>query len=262
MGRAMRRIHLFELEDQPWFSKQIRDLMTTFLRQFTISMGSHQPIVDILHQALLDAGESEIVDLCSGGGGLLAEIQNEIERRHGDTLSITFSDKFPNVCALADLCDELPERRRFVREPIDAKAVPARLKGLRTLFLAFHHFRPTAARGILASAVEARSGIAIFEVTHRSWKGLVSAALTPLGVWWFTPRIRPVTWQRVLFTYFVPIVPLFMTWDALVSALRTYTPPELVALAGGLDCGSYKWTTGERKAAYGCTVTYLIGIPY
>ena len=49
-----------------------------------------------------------------------------------------------------------------------ALAVPERLTGLRTVFTAFHHFRPADARAILESAVRDRQGIAIFEATFRT----------------------------------------------------------------------------------------------
>ena len=41
----MGRIHLFELEDQTWFPKPIRDAGTDFLRFMTEAGNSYGPIV-------------------------------------------------------------------------------------------------------------------------------------------------------------------------------------------------------------------------
>jgi len=36
-----------------------------------------------------------------------------------------------------------------------------------------------------------------------------------------------VSWVQILFTYVVPILPLLIFWDGLVSQLRTYSVQEL-----------------------------------
>ena len=77
------RMHLFEFEDFPWFPSRIRDYMTDFLRHSTIRMKLHRPMIDVLTAAVEKAGTPQIVDLCSGGGGLLAAKQRDIcQSRH------------------------------------------------------------------------------------------------------------------------------------------------------------------------------------
>jgi hypothetical protein len=83
--------------------------------------------------------------------------------------------------------------------------------------------------------------------------------LAPLFVLLITPRIRPWSWARLALTYVVPIVPLLVVWDGLVSCLRSYRLAELRALTAGLDRG-YAWEVGEYRRR-GAVVTYLIGAP-
>jgi hypothetical protein len=85
--------------------------------------------------------------------------------------------------------------------------VPARLAGFRTLFTAFHHFRPADARAILAAAVRDRQGIAIAEASSRSAAALAMMALVPLAVWALTLAIRPFRWSWLFWTYLVPVIP-------------------------------------------------------
>jgi len=258
---AIPRFQLFEFEDFGWFPAGLRNLMTDFLRYSTIRMGLHLPIVSLLREAMRSAGTNKLVDLCSGGGGLLVEIQKELAAGAESQPHVTFTDKYPNVPALADICAANPRGLAFERRSVDATAVPDELDGIRTMFSAFHHFSPDTACNILSDAVERQQGIAIFEVSRRSLLGLVPMLLSPLGTWLMTPAIRPLNLGRFFFTYLVPAVPFFIMWDGIVSALRTYTVEEMRDMAAAIDGDTFDWRAGEAKAPYGYRVTYLIGTP-
>ena len=100
--------------------------------------------------------------------------------------------------------------------------MPPHLAGLRTIFNGFHHLQPWDARSVLHAAAAARQPIAIFEVSERSLRTL-PVVLTPLFVWLVTPFMRPFLWQRLFWTYLLPLVPLTCLWDGIVSQLRAYT---------------------------------------
>ena len=82
-------------------------------------------------------------------------------------ISAVCTDLFPNRPALARVAAGSGGRIGFRTEPVDATAVPRDLRGLRTLFNAFHHFRPPAARRILEDAVDAAQPIAVVEIVGR-----------------------------------------------------------------------------------------------
>jgi hypothetical protein len=148
----------------------------------------------------------------------------------------------------------------FHTEPVDARAVPASLDGFRTVFTAFHHFRPDEARAILADAVRNGQGIAVFEAARRApWEILV-VALTWLGVLLAAPFVRPWRWSRFFWTYLPPVLPLVGTFDGIVSCLRAYSPGELRELVRGLD--GYDWEIGDMRGGWSpLRGTYLIGVP-
>jgi len=151
---------------------------------------------------------------------------------------------------------------RYWPEPVDATSVPAELSGIRTMFASFHHFRPDVARAILRNAFEQRRPICIFEGTSRTWGMIASAMLIPFLVPVLTPMVRPVSWLQICFTYLVPILPLLIFWDGLVSQLRTYSAQELEAFTRDLESPEYRWEAGlieiPRMPA---GVPYLIGQP-
>lgn len=261
MATFIPRMHFFEFEDFSWFPGNIRNYMTDFLRHSTIRMKLHRPIAGVLHSAMEKTGTPKIVDLCSGGGGLLAAMQRDICDSAPEGVSITFTDKYPNEEALTAICSKRPKALSFERASIDATAVPKRLKGIRTMFSAFHHFRPEIAQEILVDAVNSRQGIAVFEISRRTLLGLVPMVLAPFGVWAMTPFIRPFSLGRLFFTYIIPAVPFFVMWDGIISAFRTYTVEELEAMASKTAPENFEWNAGITNAPYGYKITYLVGVP-
>ena len=81
------------------------------------------------------------------------------------------------------------------------------------------------------------------------------------NVIFMTPFIRPFKFWRIVFTYLIPIVPLFVLWDGLVSVLRTYSGEEIKKMASEIDNGdSFIWETGTMKSGQ-ITVQYALGYP-
>ena len=243
----MGRLHLLEIHDQPWCPRSLRDALTDFL-QFTITLGrGYAAVAPLLRDAITRAGATRVVDLCSGAGGPWRALRAEIP------VPVLLTDKYPNRAARAG---PLP----FHPEPVDATAVPAGLRGFRTLFTSFHHFRPAEARGILADAVRQGQGIGVFEVSRRAPREIAVIALTWLAVLVFVPFIRPIRWSRLAWTYLPPVLPLVGLFDGVVSCLRTYSPVELRELLLGLD--AYDWRLGETRSRWSpLAVTYLVGVP-
>ena len=113
----------------------------------------------------------------------------------------------------------------WVTEPVDATTVPRTLPGVRTMFSAFHHFRPAEAKAILRNAFEGDRTICIFEGGSGTLPGLATMVLVPLSVLALMPLVRPFRWSYVLLTYLLPVIPLTILWDGVVSMLRVYSPP-------------------------------------
>jgi hypothetical protein len=143
---------------------------------------------------------------------------------------------------------------------VDATRVPRELPGFRTVFTAFHHLRPDQARAVLADAVGKGEGIAVFECARRGILPLLGTLPTPLRVLLATPFIRPFRWSRLFWTYLVPVVPLVLVFDSVVSVLRVYSVQELRELTAGL--GRYRWDIGTvRGRPIPIPITYLVGVP-
>ncbi|HVD93881.1 MAG TPA: class I SAM-dependent methyltransferase [Vicinamibacterales bacterium] len=253
------RFHLFELEDQPWFPATIRDLATEYLNFVETTLELHVPVAPLLSETLKEAGTTKIVDLCAGAAGPLPILVETLAAR-GIPVTATLTDLYPNLRAFERTKLRSKGRIDFFRDPVDARALPRSLPGLRTLFNSFHHFRPEDALAVLRSAANDRQPIAIFEVSERTPLMILGILLVPLFVWLMTPFIHPFRWRRLFWTYLVPMVPLTCLWDGIVSQLRAYTVPELTRM--GEEAGSMRWRIGQAPLPIGRgRLTYMIGIP-
>lgn len=256
----MKRWHLVELEDLSWWPRVFRDAATDYLVTAIRRGQPYSGLTPRLAAAIKRSDAEQMTDLCSGGGGPWPDLLPAL-RAVGVDLPLCLTDKYPNVGALSRVAGATPGAR-FEAESVSATDVPARLAGFRTLFTAFHHFRPNEARAILAAAVRDGQGIAIAEATSRTPFGLAMMALVPLAVWVLTPAIRPFRWSRLFWTYLVPVVPVAVLFDGVVSCLRTYTPDEMLAMAREVGSEGYEWECGvEHPPGSPIPIPYLIGVP-
>jgi hypothetical protein len=258
----MRRLQLIELHEQPWFPSFLRDEITDALQCGLNVLRTYAPIAPLL-QTVLDSTESGIVvDMCSGGGGPWLDLSPRLRGNARCSLQILLTDKYPNLGAFQNVRAASGNRIAFHSDPVDAMHVPPGISGFRTMFSSFHHFRPEAARAVLQNAVDSGQGIGIFEITRRAPSAIALMFLWALVPFIITPWMRPFRWSRLLCTYVLPVIPLVLLFDGVVSCLRTYRPHELREMIAKLTATEYRWEVGERVSATGeMPIAYLIGYP-
>jgi hypothetical protein len=132
---------------------------------------------------------------------------------------------------------------------------------VRTIFNAIHHFRPELVRAIFADAASKRQPLLGVELVRRTPLGVLAMVPIPLVVLGLTPLMRPFRWDRLLWTYVLPVVPLTTGFDGMMSSLRAYHPHELRELTEGLAEG-YTWEVDRIRVPYTpAYMTYVWGMP-
>jgi hypothetical protein len=250
------RFHLFEFGDQRWFPQTLRDAETAYLA------ACYRLLPKLLQWCaerilpLLPAGDpARILDLCSGAGGPIPLLVEELEKR-GCRVRVTLTDRYPNPAPSSD------PRVAWLGEPVDAARVPPELEGVRTLFSAFHHFRPEDASAILKDAFDRRRPICVFEGGSGTVLGACAMLGVPLAVLALMPLARPFRWAYFVFTYLIPLLPFLVWWDGMVSLARIYSPEQLKQLTADMQAPGYVWEIG-RAGGLGIPggLPYLIGRP-
>lgn len=253
-------LHLFEFEDFEWFPDVIRKGQTDYLHFMINKFNIYKPAAVIVKELIENSGKSDILDLCSGGGGGMNLFQGELEKITGKDITVTLSDKYPNTDAFEKIKSETGGKVNYLSKPVDALNVPDDKKYIRTIFSAFHHFKPVDAKKIIEQAVNCNAPIAIFEGAAKEVKNFLGILLfTPIIFLLITPFMKPFRWSRLFFTYIIPLIPVTTTWDGLVSILRMYTPEEMLEMANSVNKNSYIWRSGIIKNKIGTSIMYLTG---
>jgi len=148
----------------------IRDAETDYLQFVIAKFKPYAAMVPALVTALQRTGTRQVLDLCSGAGGPWQWLHPALAAK-GLNVSVRLTDKYPNAGAVGQVSRLANQFIRYHAQPVDATRVPEELAEFRTMFSAFHHFRPEEARAVLADAVRKRQGIGVFEGTHNSLWG-------------------------------------------------------------------------------------------
>lgn len=258
----IKRMQLGEIHDQPWCPKVIRNAVTDFLQYSTNHWGQYTPLLPTLCYFLQKVNARQIVDLCSGGCGPWQQFYGTISRVFGESFHIVLTDRYPNLAAFRLARDLSGGIIDFREEALDASALPEELTGFRTLFGSFHHFAPAQAKKILQDAVNSGCGIGIFEMTDRRLVTILTMLTAPFFTLLHTPKIRPFHWSRLLLTYLLPVIPLIVMVDGIISCLRSYTPEEMTEMTDSLTGTPYDWEIrrlGSPRSPF--PIISIIGCP-
>lgn len=259
------QVRLFEFNECSWIPSRLREYATDFLSSlwcfdgFGTAKPAITPAMELMEKSINKTKTKKIVDMACGSGKASYQILLHLKQKGVRNLKLVLSDLYPNIEILKKLSDQNKDVS-YEEESVDA--MHCELDGFRTFFASFHHFNEQQATKIIKDAVARQEGIGIFEMTYRGfWNLFLLIGLAPLWVVLLTPVIRPVKIPRLIFTYVIPVIPLMLWWDGLVSVIRTYTEKELMRIIKKADPDdTFEWHT--IKAIYGLPKVFaMVGYP-
>ncbi|MGI9548099.1 MAG: hypothetical protein ACR2MM_12725 [Flavobacteriaceae bacterium] len=266
----MKRIQLFEFEDFQWFPKPIRRSMTNLIAVLHRMVGTKEVIAGLLSTVISDMKIDKIVDLGSGSGGIMPEVLESLESDYNlKDIELTLTDLYPNKDLVEEWSRVKSQKIYYHPSAVDATDLKGAPQGIKTMINSFHHMNPEKARAILESAQKRRDPLFVYEMGENNIPLLLWWILLPLSlvvlmimVLFMTPWARPLSWQQLVFTYLIPVIPLCYAWDGQASLPRMYTMKDMDMLLEGLHTEDYQWKKGratkKNKKKLG---TYLIGLP-
>lgn len=203
-------VKLHELEDMSWFPHFLREMQMDFIGSMVLFLDVYKPIIPEIQNTLAKSNSNQILDLCSGSGEPMISISSQLN----ELKMFYLSDLYPNRK------NEAGDIRHWVNQPFNALDNALEIHGVRTIFNAYHHFDEEAKSRLLMN--HAPHGLFIAEVLQPNLFTLFKIVVTTtLGQLIFCPFIKPFSWKRILFTYVIPINLFTITWDGIISVLKS-----------------------------------------
>ncbi len=256
VGEKLRppRVHAFEFCDQSWLKGFWRE---TYMEGLNLlcRLGRLDRMVgpSVLKWAAA-SGPGPILDLASGNGEVVASIIEEARRQKVCPLKFVLSDLYPDLDGFRNLQQRYPQSVTFLSGSTDATALASILSESgsipqpRSIHICagFHHFRPQQAAQVMQWSARNMNGIFISEYFERSWRALMTPFISLLPLMLLPFLSGRFSLKKVGVTTLIPIVPLMIVWDGLVSILRVYRPEELEAMVPEESKKDWRWESEGR----------------
>lgn len=203
-------VKLRELEDLPWFPHILRSMQMEFIGWMVLFLDVYKPVISEIQNTLAKSNSNQILDLCSGSGQPIISISNKLI----DLKRVHLSDLYPNGKSVkGDLI-------KWISQPLNVLDDQIQILGMRTVFNAYHHFDEEGKSRLLRN--HAPHGLFIAEVLQPNlFTGIKILFTTTILQLIFCPFIKPFSWKRILFTYIIPINLFTITWDGIISVLKS-----------------------------------------
>ncbi len=266
----MKRIQLFEFEDFDWFPAMWRSTMTKLIVVLHKLMGTKEVLGDLLMNIRQKNHFSRIVDMGSGSGGAMPVVVEYLNEQQPEIpVELLLTDLHPNPQFVEKFNAEQHMNMLYNPTPLDASNLSQAPEGIKTMVNSFHHIPPDTARKILATAQENKQAILIYEIAENKMPTIVWALFLPLGLIIvalmaivLVPFVKPLNWKDILFTWLIPVVPIFYAWDGQASMPRMYTFDDVQAYLLPEKDPNYTWEMAPAKKKNGKNLGYyILGLP-
>ncbi|MFZ4772068.1 MAG: hypothetical protein ACOYLO_17935 [Ferruginibacter sp.] len=240
---------LKELEDYTWFPKEFRQWQMEFIGSLVTWLGICKPLVPEIKSILANNSVFAIQDTCSGTG--LPAIQVHRSLNAGTTLLLT--DKFPYRRG------KPASGVLFSKYRVDVLTMQTDPGIFYTMFNAFHHFTEEEQKNMLFKWAQTKSPVLIAEILEPNFFTMIKIILTTTIVQLLTaPFIAPFSLKRLFFTYLVPINILTITYDGIVSVLKSKKLYQYQHLINSVEAEGYRYSVHKIKKITG-NIIYIKG---
>lgn len=241
---------LFEFNDATWAPDVLRRTITEALGHAIRWGRLLDPAAAALADCLREADRDAVIDLCSGSGDAVTRL-SEVCRARGQPVHVTLTDLHPRPENWKRLSRRY-EGLSFIQTPVDVLGpLPEVCHGqVVSICNSLHHFSPTTLSAIFRQLLTVARGVFVVEALDGSPGSF--AAMAPVGLLGLlaAPVLSPTpSLAQAVLTWGTPLALAASTWDGFVSALRTYSPQQLLEAAGTAE--GWRWTSGWYRHSRG-----------
>jgi hypothetical protein len=225
----IKRRFWFEFMDQDWIPASLhatlREVLGFHLR---VTLGYYYIWAAERTLAKAEAaGVHRVAELGAGAAGFSETLARLVEQKRVK-VAVDVSDLRPDAERYKELARAFPATIHAHLEPVNLLEQPLSGEPSVVVMSAVFHHVPHARRRQMLEVLS-RHRVLIFESVTRTVPSMVGCAIgflpalaTPL-YFFSTPSGR---WRRFLWCWLIPVAPLMVAWDGVVSCLRCWTEEE------------------------------------
>jgi len=219
-----RRFTLKELEDHNWFPAVFRNFQTEFIGFVVAKFNLYAGFIKYLKSLSLPSQPMQ--DLCSGSG----EPAISIFKKSDCFTRLNLGDKFPNQLTAPN------EKIFYETKSEDVLNMEYKPGTCYTMFNAFHHFTDEDKLTIIKKIQASGSSAFIVEILEPRAVCLLRVLFTTVaGSLLITPLIKPFSLKRLFFTYIIPVNVIAITFDGIISVIRSRSHIQYQNLFSGMS---------------------------
>ena len=173
-----------------------------------------------------------LLDIASGRGEQIREFLINLSEESASKLpQVTLSDLYPDCDAYRRLQQQFGQNViSFYSHPFPIQDLNCTDQRYWSIFTALHHFDKDLLTNLFKAVLEKADGLCIVEPSSRRLSDLIGMLLGfPFHM--LAPFFsRRFSFLKFIFTSIIPLIPFMVTFDGVVSVLRTYSKEELIEL--------------------------------
>ncbi len=240
-----------ELEDYNWFPQLFRHFQAAYIGSIIKWTKFYQPLVPVVQQLLNENKIDKIQDLCSGSGMPAVFMQQQMSG-HNKTI---LSDKFPEQ-SFANT-----ENVIYLNTETDVLLLQPERNTCYTMYNSFHHFTDSEQEQVLKNLQAANAPFVIAEILEPDFFTMIKIIFTTTLIQLLTaPFVKPFSLLRLLFTYIIPVNIFTVTYDGIISVLKSKSVQQYQNLVNKTANGNYEMTVHKINTWKGA-ITYIKGNP-
>lgn len=245
--RVLPRLKLFEFCDQSWLKGLWREAYVDCLDNIHFLFAPYQNVPKLLGRWADELGTTEVLDIGSGGGEQIKTIHIFAIRNNIIMPRFTLSDLYPNTESYQKIMDQIGHQRlHYLTNSVPIANLPQEFKTM-SIFSTFHHLSKVDAESLLLEIVKNRDGLCIFEFTNRRIIDLLMLLPSVLIGMTAPLSAKRFHWLKFFISTLIPIIPMMVFFDGIVSVFRSYTSDEIIEMIPKKLKSEFKIESGHLK---------------
>lgn len=205
---------LRELEDYKWFPKILRRFQGDYIGSLVKWFNIYQPLTPVLQELVKQSNTGMMQDLCSGSGLPAVYVMQRLQ----GVDKLILSDKYP-LAAFKDTSSV-----EYLQNSTDVLLLEPQNGICYTMFNSFHHFTTAEQKHLIDKLISEKCTFLFAEILEPSFlTGIKIFLTTTLLQLVLMPFVRPFNLLRLCFTYIFPLNIFTITYDGLLSVIRSKT---------------------------------------